>query len=173
MRTEKEVIQRFFQARYRHIQKRLRRRPQSPSLCRYNRVFRSTSGKQVGCCRYREISGDDDWSVALCDAEMPEGVAQAANCPVFEYRVTKQEAADFVDHILLHGKTGEIAYHFPDLNALLWVLGEEAKESVLSRIREKGGGGREVDEESKELLTRLPPEAPMKEPPQRVKRGGE
>jgi len=151
MRKVNEIIRKFKQARYRHIQKRLRRRPRAPDECRYHKFFESSTGKTVGCCHYSDISGDDDWPVKVCDSEMPEGLAQAKKCPVFEYRVNKAEAASYIDNILLNGETGEIAFHLPDLNALLWVLGDEMKEKVLAQLRERSEDF-ELDAVSKSLL---------------------
>jgi hypothetical protein len=119
LRTESDIRKKLAQARFRHLKKRVRtsisRRPQN---CVHNRKLGDGSTPErpaVGVCM---LNGDCPDGV--CDDAFG-GRARAAGCPSFTPPDPESVKLDFED-FLSEAPAGEIAYLFPDMAALLWVL---------------------------------------------------
>jgi len=77
------------------------------------------SEPNVGVCAYKVAKGQEYDGV--CDEKFG-GRARAASCPVFQADREADNIREEFDSFLREADFGEIAYHFPDMAALLWVL---------------------------------------------------
>lgn len=119
MRTEGQTKHKLKQVLFRHLQKRLRlsfrRRPET---CFHNRTLEGEGGLQVGICGFPKGKS------CLCDCRLPEGLDRARDCLWWEPRRGKEEVkAEFRD-LVESPDRGAIAAEYPDVAALLWVLGD-------------------------------------------------
>lgn len=125
MRSRKEIKRKVKQVRFRHLKKLTRTgMSRRPCNCVYNvTIGDGTKPKEpaIGVCTYKVLEGQSP--DGICDEKFG-GTARAASCPVFEANRTAQEIRDEFDEFLRTATFGEIAYHFPDMAALLWVLNE-------------------------------------------------
>lgn len=127
MRNRKDIQKKLAQVKYRHLSK-LKRTGLSRRPC--NCVFNVSLGEgnkpnqpSIGVCTYKVLEGQAPDGV--CDDNFG-GKARAQNCPVFEVNQTSQIIKEDFDTFLANASFGEIAYHFPDMAALLWVLQQES-----------------------------------------------
>jgi len=127
MRSRKEISKKLAQVRYRHL-KKLKRTGLSRRPC--NCVYNVTIGDgnkpdqpSIGVCTYKVLEGQSP--DGACDENFG-GLARAQNCPVFEVNQTSDMIKEDFDNFLANASFGEIAYHFPDMAALLWVLKEDS-----------------------------------------------
>ena len=125
----------------------------TPDNCSYNREEVFESGKKVGLCEY-VLEDSSPWGVIICDGETKEGKTQARNCSKFCPRKSPEELKEEFDQFMSTATMGQIAYHYRDMAALMWVLevsgkggwhlpekeSSEEAPSVLSGG--KGNGGR-------------------------------
>lgn len=121
MRSEGAIRHKLKQVKFRHLKARLQETlGRRPTNCQFNG---SPPGAQLRVCMYG-CHEPSKWQAVVCD-ERQDGLEQASTCPYFQPVSTKEAVkADF--HRELGGMTlPQIAYHYPDLAALLWVLGEE------------------------------------------------
>jgi len=126
------------QIRYRHLKKRLEAELRKvPGNCTYNAVIpipsQMHSEKNVespskgdnlgfGICM---LGADelDKWKPTFCDDRVDGGL-RAKKCSVFCPRHTKEQVkAAFISE-LQEMTLAEVAYNYPDLAALIWVLDE-------------------------------------------------
>jgi len=145
MKNSGALLQKLKQLKFRYrkayIDKYLKRCPQN---CCFNHqeVFRS--GKKVGLCRFRPEEGSL-WEVVLCDEETTEGLKQANSCLHFSSRKSLEELNEEFRKFLVSSTIGQIAYHYKDVAALMWVLEirggewalEEEEESAPSFSKEE------------------------------------
>lgn len=132
MKTEKQVRQKAKQVLFRHRKEHVRRGlAQRPHNCAHNQKVtlpihmanRATLGV-CGLC----LEANQPRNV-LCDSSMG-GDEQAANCPYFQAAKTAKVLKEEFNHSLgLDGESpvqiGIIAKEYPDLAALMWVLGPQ------------------------------------------------
>jgi hypothetical protein len=121
VKGESDIKKKLDQVRFRHLKRTVRtslsRRPEN---CAYNRKLGDGSTPDmpaIGVCMYKGNHPD-----GVCD-EAFGGRHRAAGCPYFEAPAAEDVRGDF-DEFLAQADAGEIAYHFPDMAALLWVLDE-------------------------------------------------
>lgn len=127
-RKDKDIEKKIIQVRFRHLKKALRtglsRRPEN---CAYNAKLgqgNKPNTPKIGVCMYgvnQDVIGTGPRGV--CD-ECFGGRNRASDCGEFE---PLRDAADIrkdFDGFLNTASKGEIAYHYPDLAALLWALGD-------------------------------------------------
>ena len=131
MRSRKEIQKKLAQVRYRHLKKLTRTGlSRRPCNCVYN-VTLGDGGKPkepaVGVCTYKVLEGRNP--DGICDEKFG-GNARAGGCPVFEANKTADEIKEEFDSFLAEASFGEIAYHFPDMAALLWVLQKTPEEQT-------------------------------------------
>lgn len=130
MKTEGQIRQQIKQVIYRHrktyIRTNLSRHPEN---CAFNeRVHlpvHMANRATLRVCGY--CPNGEDRNNVVCDATMG-GEAQAGNCGFFEPRVDAEMLKEEFNHKLgIDGgppkEIGYIAKHYPDLAALLWVMG--------------------------------------------------
>lgn len=128
MKTEGQVRQKLKQVIFRHrkefVHAGLARRPQN---CAHNRTVRlpvhTGNRASLRVCNYR--LGDDEMNV-VCDPTMA-GDEQAQECPYFSCRQTASSLKEeFKAKLGLDGSSvqiGVIASEYPDVAALMWVMG--------------------------------------------------
>jgi len=101
-----------------YLEKNLKR---TPDNCLYNHLERFSSGKKVGLCSY--VPEDSSlWGFIICDGDTSEGVAQARRCEVFCTKRSPDELKEEFDLFMSTSTMGQIAYHYRDMAALMWVL---------------------------------------------------
>jgi len=95
----------------------------APSNCQHNVPFGVPgTTDEVRVCSVG--SDKPGWRGTVCD-ERYNGCARASSCGLFTLKANKYEVKDAF-YAELEGMTfPEIAYHFPDMAALLWVLSED------------------------------------------------
>jgi hypothetical protein len=123
---KQKVKQVIFRHRKEHIQQGLSRRPEN---CGYNEKVRlpvhMANRATLHICGYCP-TGDTPNNV-VCDSTMG-GDQQAAECPYFENRLEAEALKDEFNRKLgidggIPREIGYIAKEFPDVAALLWVMG--------------------------------------------------
>ena len=132
MKSRKEIQKKLAQVRYRHL-KKLKRTGLSrrPCNCTHNNVLgegHRPSQPNLGVCMYKVQEGGEPDGV--CDENFG-GLARASNCPAFEVDQTAENIKEDFDTFLSTATFGEIAYLFPDMAALLWVLKEDLETKPL------------------------------------------
>lgn len=141
MKTEGQVRQKLKQVVFRHRKEHVKRGLATrPENCEHNGTvhlpLHLSNRTSLRVCRF--VDDEGTWLNRVCDASMG-GVEQAQGCPHFSCRHTPASLkADFGRQIGLDGTGVEIGYiakMFPDVAALMWVLGPAA------------GVGRESSEE--------------------------
>lgn len=130
MKTEGHVRQKIKQVIFRHrkeyVRQGLARRPEN---CAHNRVVRlpvhTGNRATIRVCAYTSKEETNDF---VCDSTMA-GDEQAEQCPFFECRHTASTLkSGFRAKLGLDGspvKIGVIASEYPDVAALMWVLGPD------------------------------------------------
>jgi hypothetical protein len=123
VKEEGAIKHKLKQVRFRHLKKRVEAalKP-TPEACLHNRalVHPLSDDTPVGVC----IHPDQEAGENLCDAAW-EGCAKAKQCPLFTPRVSKEEAKVQFKDSLAEMDFAEIAFLYPDMAALMWVLGQE------------------------------------------------
>lgn len=123
MKTKGEILQKLKQVRYRHLKKGIRKSlSRQPHNCTFNRKIDSILGHRV--CSHPTLldaflSGSD---LPYCDSAHGNDMSKTCEyfCPLKEKSSVKKEIQD----ILNSQEMGEIALHYPDVAALIWVLDE-------------------------------------------------
>jgi len=122
----KQVI---FRHRSKYVEEGLKRRPAN---CSYNAPIQvydpSTTNKAVlRVCLY-DVSNRRRWNNATCDESLG-GLEQCRKCPMFKARNEADDLkAEFATMLGIDGTEvdiGWIAKQYPDVAALMWVLGSE------------------------------------------------
>lgn len=124
MKTQGQIRQQYKQVRYRARKKFLETVfKKQPHKCRYASRPSEQESFRVGLCLYGSMAEAPDWDVSLCDQE------QAQRCEHFTPRMSSDEAKRRFDEFLSLAEEegdpkalGAVAFHYPDVAALLWVL---------------------------------------------------
>lgn len=131
MRNRKEIQKKLSQVRFRHLKKMVRTGlSRRPCNCAHNVSLgpgNTPSEPNVGVCAYKVAKGQEYDGV--CDEKFG-GRARAASCPVFQANQDADSIREEFDTFLSQADFGEIAYHFPDMAALLWVLSEHPNDET-------------------------------------------
>jgi hypothetical protein len=132
VKTAGQIRQKLKQVVYRHRKEHVRRGlARRPENCEHNGVVHlpvhMANRETVRICRYVDDNGA--WRNRVCDPALG-GVQQAQACPHFSCCNTPESLKeDFGRGIGLDGtpvEIGHIAKHYPDVAALMWVLGPVA-----------------------------------------------
>lgn len=145
MKSAGSIRHKISQIRYRHLKKRLETElRQVPGNCAYNAVIPQPSiptglrhnGTPIGAplptgadspvgyglCMFG--AGDlSKWTPTFCDEQVDGGV-RAKKCKDFCPRRSKEQVKEAFAQELQEMTLAEVAYHYPDLAALIWVLDE-------------------------------------------------
>lgn len=137
MMSEGTIRHKIRQAIFRHRKDYIRTRLEPlPENCLHNRRFSYPDRDQsIGICTYQQSSGKN----VVCD-DCYGGTKQARQCETFEPLVPAERLkGKFKENIEAAVKDpraiGHIAKNYPDVAALMWVLGD-APESVLDAFLE-------------------------------------
>lgn len=118
MRTEGQIRHKLQQVTFRHLQRTVRTALSCrPENCTYNGVVKLPTG-DVRICT---LLTDKDGAHPPCD-ESFGGLKQAANCPKFLCRNTKEDVREGFTEFLRNSDVATIASRYPDIAALLWTL---------------------------------------------------
>ena len=118
MKPEGSVRHKLKQVRFRYLKKDLE---QSLSVCSKNCMWNrsvSVGTTTVGIC------GHGKYANTLCDDAASEG-ANPTECSEYKPRFTKSEVKEAFYGQLDNSTLPEIAYRYPDMAALLWVLSDD------------------------------------------------
>lgn len=155
MQTEGAIRHKLKQVRFRYLKRRLETGlAASPGNCAHNVGFSTPGHEDIRVCGHG--MGQPGWQGSICD-ERFGGCARAETCSLFQSRQSKDEIKDAFYAELSGMSLPEIAYNFPDMAALLWVLAPEAAGPVDSN--EFDGLHQSVDVDLKDRYW-LAPQAP-------------
>ena len=119
MKTQGKIRYKLKQVLYRHLQKRIRA-VYKPAGCIHNKpgVFHEQT---LGMCQY----SNRGTHLVVCDSDV-EGCNQiASKCSWFKPKQSKEEVkAIFKELASNPDRLGQLAGEYPDVAALLWVLGD-------------------------------------------------
>ena len=118
MKPEGSVRHKLKQVRFRYLKKELE---QSLAVCSKNCMWNQTVSvgtTSVGMC------GHGKFARTLCDDKSFDG-ANPSECHEYKSRISKAEVKDAFYGQLNNATLPEIAYRYPDMAALLWVLSED------------------------------------------------
>lgn len=124
MKSKGEILQKLKQVRYRHIKKGIRKGlSRQPQNCAHNRQIDLILGLRV--CSHANVldtflMGSE---LPVCDAE--NGPDQSKTCDYFCPARDKSEIREQIKTRLNSKEVGEIAFHYPDVAALIWVLDDK------------------------------------------------
>ena len=125
MKDRKDIEKKLVQVRFRHLKRALRTGlSRKPENCAFNAKLGKGSkpdSPRVGVCMYKVDLGAGPKGV--CD-ECFGGRNRAADCKDFEPRQDASDIRKDFESFLQTATKGEIAYHYPDMAALLWTLGD-------------------------------------------------
>lgn len=150
MKTEGEIRQKLKQVIFRHrkafVQDGLER---TPANCQHNAPARLpvlvSEVDTIRVCRF--VSDNGEWNNQVCDPRHG-GARQALKCPHFVCRNNAEDLKDtFRSNLGLDGSPvalAHIAREYPDVVALMWVLGPSdaatpAENSILDFFGEEDG----------------------------------
>ena len=121
MKTDGQIRHKLQQVTYRHLQRGIRTAMSCrPENCEHNGSVAIPTGT-VRFCTLRE---DDNGSFLPCD-ESFGGLDQAAECQDFRCTHTKESVKASLTTFLQSSDVPMIAARYPDIAALLWILGDE------------------------------------------------
>lgn len=126
MKSESATKHKLKQVRFRHLKKRVAAGlKELPENCGHNHEFMHplTNGTPTGMCICPAQTGE-----RLCDRAWG-GIEKAKSCPHFQAKQTKDEIKSEFASALEGMSFAQVAYHFPDMAALMWTLGEETAEA--------------------------------------------
>jgi hypothetical protein len=148
VKNDGQVRQKLKQVLFRHrkefVRLNLSRRPEN---CEHNATVRLplhvSSRAGVRVCGF--VDPDGDWNDRVCDSALG-GDRQAGRCPHYSCRNTAELLkADFNERVGLGEASveiGQLASEYPDVAALMWVLGPsdgDPSPTVLDFFGEEGG----------------------------------
>ena len=133
MKTKKDIEKKLVQVRFRHLKKALRTGlSRKPENCAYNAKLgkgAKPDSPRVGVCMFKVAEAGGPRGV--CD-DCFGGQNRASDCPDFDPRQDASDIRKDFESFLDSASKGEIAFHYPDMAALLWALGDHpALDSVL------------------------------------------
>jgi hypothetical protein len=137
MRTHGQIRHKLKQLIFRHrkkfVEKGLAQRPHN---CEHNGVVRlpvhTSNRATIHICQY--MGEDKEWNNRVCDSSMG-GDEQAKGCPYYAGCHTPESLkADFNKKLGLDGEpvaSGALAQEYPDIVALMWVMGTPKKNGAV------------------------------------------
>lgn len=129
MKSAGAIKHKLKQVRFRymklHLEEHLKMRPGN---CAHNSVFMHplANGEPVGVCLKSEVQGASN-NLPICDSKWAD---RASECPYFATTLTKDQYKEGFGKRLESLSLPEIARDYPDMAALLWVLGEDTVEDA-------------------------------------------
>ena len=118
MKTDGQVRHKLHQVTFRHLQRTVR----TALSCRpENCIHNGSVGLPTGEVRFCNLLQAADGSNLPCD-EAFGGLLQAARCPKFSLKNTKERVQEEFTEFLKTSDVATIATRYPDIAALLWTL---------------------------------------------------
>lgn len=123
LQPEGAVRQRLKQAAFRHLKHHLKAElEEKPSRCQHNTPLQNAPGPICYCGV--DWSEDDGENPGCCDDRHTPN--QAKGCPQYVPKIPKEKLKAAFQDFLARAPITEIARRYPEIAALLWVLGDEA-----------------------------------------------
>lgn len=140
MKPEGTIRHKLGQVFFRHRKDAIERGlTPAPHNCAHNGTA-TADQTSIRVCRYVDEQGV--WNNKICDGRFG-GMSLAAQCPYFEAKHSadelKKQFRESVEDVLKSEdsqRIGRLAQRFPDVMALLWVLGEDLSEEFLEAVFE-------------------------------------
>ena len=124
MKSPGAITHKLKQVQYRHRAKELDKAlAKEPCNCSFNKVLNLPDGSQIGVCLYKADS-PQEWGGIVCDSDFG-GSQLARECPFFSPAKTKEQVKQEFEDFVKSADIAEIAFRYPDMAALMWVLGVE------------------------------------------------
>lgn len=137
MKTEQQIKDKLKQIKYRYLKKIIRQhRKTIPANCTHNKTIISDTDANltIGVCNHPI---NDDWlkvysedSSRVCDLNFG-GQEKCKSCPLYSWGVEKSDIKTNFDEELISLTAAELAYNYPELMTLFWVLDTDEEESPL------------------------------------------
>lgn len=128
MKTESEVRSKLRQILFRHRKKEMITALRViPSNCIHN-VKMDSPNCQIGVCGFGRDT--ENWNQKICDEKFG-GDNVASLCPYFQTQDPDEIKKSFKEAMIT---PGHIAYRYPDVRALKWVLDDGDFEEVIKQI---------------------------------------
>lgn len=126
MRSPGAIRHKLNQVRYRYLKKRIETelRP-VPGNCTFN----APMGDEGHALCLFGAGSPQTWKPSFCDERL-DGGARAKGCSMFCARRTKDQVKDEFETEFNTFTIADVAYRYPDMAALIWVLGEDAPEEA-------------------------------------------
>ena len=122
MKSKSEVLQKLKQVRYRYLKKAVRKGlARHPYNCLFNKEI-EVLRLNVGICTHPEIIETRSDYFPICDERLGD---LSSRCEKFCPKRSKERIREGIKETLNSSEVGEIAYHYPDVAALIWVLDKE------------------------------------------------
>ena len=146
MKSDGNVRHKLKQVKFRHAKHEIEDLlTPSPTNCTYN-----ISEGEFHKCSLQEQP------MVICDKRYG-GLEVASGCPNFQPKYTKEQIKESLSNFFLNSSIPEIARRYPDMAALLWVLGDPEDRTELL-------GDETIEEESiPEEPSQILPELELKE----------
>lgn len=132
MKTEGQIRQQLKQVSFRHLQKHLRHKLNPrPHNCIHNTEVRLDENTSIFVCGYQDPENPNTKVPEIfmpCDSRVPGCDAAAKICRFFQPLETKPDIKKAFSDLISSKDLGEVAYTYPDIAALRWVLGGEVEE---------------------------------------------
>lgn len=124
MRSPGAIRHKLNQVRYRYLKKRIDAdlRP-APGNCTFN----APMGEDGHALCLFGAGDPQTWKPSFCDERLDGGV-RAKSCSMFCARRTKEQVKDEFEAEFNTFTIADVAYRYPDMAALIWVLGEDSPE---------------------------------------------
>jgi hypothetical protein len=141
-----QVRQKLKQVMYRHLKKRLKALfKRKPSSCLFNESVDLSDGSSICLCHFREVPEAPPRQV-LCDGRHRGSVRFAQeDCPWWEPGRTKEVVKAEFQKLMRSEDRGLIAAEYPDIAALLWVLGGTNLEEDIAEVTSNSCEGTEEE----------------------------
>jgi len=129
-----QVRQKLKQVMFRHLKKRLKALyKRKPSTCLFNEPVELSDSVSVCLCHFREAP-EVRPRLVLCDERDRACLRYAReDCPWWEPCKSKDAVKDEF-HELMQSDRGVIAAEYPDIAALLWVMGGTNLEEDIAEV---------------------------------------
>lgn len=126
MKTPGAIRHKLNQVRFRYLSRYLEDNlKQVPCNCRFNASLPpNTLVKDPPNLCLFGANDPNAWKASYCDERVDQG-ARAKGCPFFQPVVSKEELKSSFMEDLTQMRLSDVAYHYPDMAALLWVLDAE------------------------------------------------
>lgn len=141
MKSEGSVKHKLKQVKYRNIQKAIRTSlSKRPCNCKHSGLVKGSNGDDIFYVCMLDAEKPKEWGGMICDSGVPP------RCPFFESFKTKEDIEADIERLLESNDIGKIASEYPDIMALLWVLGDDSLEDLTQPTKDEKETNKKDDE---------------------------